>query len=124
VIGVRDGFSAQLLRRWSVAGLKWRMPGRISRRDFGKQTALGLAALAVPASAMQTAPATPPVPSADIDLIEKQLAVPISDAARKLMPAAVANNRKNGSDRLKTRLDDCSEPGFACLTFPGERTAL
>jgi hypothetical protein len=46
------------------------------------------------------------------DDIEKELGHPMPDEARKLLKAALEANRKNASDRLKTRLPDCSEPCF------------
>ena len=65
------------------------------------------AAIVVPAvAAADSLPST-----ADV---EGELGHPMPEEARKLLKAALEANRKNGADRLKHRLPDCSEP---CFTY-------
>jgi hypothetical protein len=76
-----------------------------SRRDLLKLGLAGGATLVTPlASFAQAAPTT--------EDIEKELGHPLPDEAKKLLKAAVENNRTNARDRLKTKLPDCSEPCF------------
>lgn len=59
--------------------------------------------MVVPATLAQT-PTT--------DSIEKDLGHSLPDEAKKLLPDALKANANNASERLKTKLPDCSEPCF------------
>jgi hypothetical protein len=100
------------------------MPEKISRRELAKRGLLGAAALTVPSllKAQDTAPAAKPDPDIDrkMSLIESKLSKPLSDKAKELLKPAIANNEKNGSDRLKHTLTENSEPCFMFVVTPQE----
>ncbi len=52
-----------------------------------------------------------PKPDVDISVIEKQLAKPLSDQAKKLLKASVRNSQNASAERLKFKLPENSEPG-------------
>lgn len=79
------------------------MSEKMSRRDVSKRGLLGLAVMAAGplASASQGAGSDP---------VEKELAKPLSEEARKLLKGARAGTAGFHSARLKHKLPDCSEP--------------
>ena len=98
------------------------MSETISRRELAKRGLLGAAALTVPG--LLNAQATTPAPKVDPDidrkiaLIESKLAKPLSDRAKELLKAAVANNENNGAERIKHPLPENSEPAFMFTVTP------
>ena len=98
------------------------MSQKISRRELGRRSALGLAALAVPGAAFsQASPPPPPVSDFELENVEKQLASPLSAEAKKLLKPAIENSKSNSINRKKTKLVDCSEPATVYHIQPRER---
>ncbi|AIE87475.1 hypothetical protein OP10G_4107 [Fimbriimonas ginsengisoli Gsoil 348] len=89
------------------------MPEYASRRDLLKLGLVSAAAVAIPVTAMGQVPTS--------DDIEKELGHPLPDEAKKLLKAAVEANRTNATDRLKTKLPDCSEPCFVYRPTGGKK---
>jgi hypothetical protein len=83
------------------------MPAKTTRRNLIKTGALGLAAAASGAASAQEPKEEPKV---DTSEIEKQLAKPLSEQAKKLLPGAVTNSRNQHSDRMKFKLPENGEP--------------
>lgn len=50
----------------------------------------------------------------EVKSVEEDLGFPLPEAARALLPAALAEKRKNAAERRKTLLPEGSEP---CVTF-------
>jgi len=88
------------------------MAQRITRRELTRRGLIGIAALAAPKALMAQAPDAPKPAVSDTDLsnIEKQLAKPMPDVAKKLLKAAVQNNRSNSESRMKFSIPDAAEP--------------
>jgi hypothetical protein len=49
-------------------------------------------------------------PPLDTAMVEKQLAKPLTDQAKKLLKAAVKNNANSHTERMKFKLPENSEP--------------
>jgi hypothetical protein len=99
------------------------MSEKISRRELGKRSLLGAAALSVPGLLLAAQdPTHAPKVDPDIDrkvaLIESNLAKPLSDKAKELLKPAIANNENNGAERLKHPLPENTEPCFMFTVTP------
>lgn len=92
------------------------MPEKLSRRDFTKRAATAAISLAAAplALAQEKEAPKPAVSDADIEVVEKQLAKPLTEEARKILKATLQANRDAATSRLKTKLPENSEP---CFTF-------
>ena len=103
------------------------MPQKISRRELTKRGLLGAAAIAMPtlATAQEKKP-EPPDPAIDqeLDMIEKQLAKPLSEEARKLTKGSIKSSRDSAKERLKTKLPENSEPCTVFVPYPREKKSL
>ncbi|MBI1756993.1 MAG: hypothetical protein HYR64_07800 [Fimbriimonas ginsengisoli] len=100
------------------------MSQKISRRQFAVRGAVGIAAVAAPGLLLaQTPPKEPPPPVSDAELqaIEKQLAKPLTEEARKLLKTAVEESKKSSIKRKKTRITDSTEPCFLFIPPPREQ---
>jgi hypothetical protein len=95
---------------------------KISRRDFGVRAAGVAAALAVPSvlRAQTPTPAEPDpvVTDAEIDDVQKKLAKPLSDDAKKILKADLVSQKKDTAARLKVILPEQSEPCFIFVSTP------
>ena len=102
------------------------MPEKISRRELAKRGLLGAAALAMPqlGGAQTTKPEDDPVIDQEMAMIEKQLAKPLSDEAKKLTRTSIKNSRDAAKERLKTRLPETSEPCTVFVVYPREKKSL
>jgi len=89
------------------------MTDKPSRREILGKGALAAASLAIPLTV--TAQEPPKEAPIDTSEVEKNLAKPLSDEAKKLLPNAVKSNRANHENRLKTPLPENSEP---CFVYP------
>jgi hypothetical protein len=100
------------------------MSQRISRRELTRRGLIGMAALATPSVVLAKAQDAPKPAVADSDLanIEKQLAKPMPESAKKLLKAAVQNNRGNAEARMKFNIPDAAEP--ATMYFAKEGTEV
>ncbi len=94
------------------------MSERKTRRDVLKGGVAAAAAAAIPAMS----PAQQPVkPEIDTALIEKQLAQPLSEEAKKLLATSIKSNRETSEARLKTKCPENSEPSFSFSPRPKEK---
>jgi hypothetical protein len=103
------------------------MPQKISRREVTKRGLLGAAALAMPTlTTAQEKKQEPPDPAIDQELamIEKQLAKPLSEEARKLTRATIKNSSDAAKERLKTKLPENSEPCTIFVPYSREKKSL
>ncbi len=95
---------------------------KISRRVFGARAASAAAALAVPsvllAQAQTPAEPDPVVTDAEIDDVQKKLAKPLGDDAKKILKADLASQKKDTAARLKVNLPEQSEPCFIFVSTP------
>jgi hypothetical protein len=87
------------------------MATKSSRRELLCASAIAVVGTVVAksASAQETAPTDPGVETI-VANIEKQMAKPLSDDAKKLLPGAVKNSLTMRADRLKFKLPENSEP--------------
>ena len=87
------------------------MASQVSRRSFAKSAALGIAAVGI---AKLSPGQTPPIPAPPVDTkeVEKLLAQPLSEEAKKLLQGSIKSQIKSRADRLKHPLPDISEPYF------------
>jgi len=95
---------------------------KISRRDFGVRAAGVAAALAVPsvlrAQAQTPAEPDPVVTDAEIDDVQKKLAKPLNEEAKKILKADLVSQKKDTAARLKVKLPEQSEPCFIFVSTP------
>ena len=80
------------------------MASKTSRREI---LALGAVALVATASGQEPKKEEPPI---DTSEVERELAKPLDDRAKKLLKAAVKNSRTASAERLKFKLPENSEP--------------
>ncbi|HSI72503.1 MAG TPA: hypothetical protein VK934_04950 [Fimbriimonas sp.] len=86
-----------------------------SRREILKAGIVSAASVASGTALSQERTAAPP----DTSVIEKQLAKPLSEHAKKLLEASVRNSQNSSKERLKFKLPENSEP---CTTYvPGAK---
>lgn len=78
------------------------------------------AALAVPAVLRAQAPAEPDpvVTDAEMNDVQKKLAKPLSDDAKKILKADLVSQKKDTAARLKVKLPEQSEPCFIFVSTP------
>jgi hypothetical protein len=81
------------------------MSEKISRRTLAKSGLAGLATLAIAPLASAQIPGEPG---------ERELSKPLTEEAKKLLEGQRKNYEAFHKDRLKTKLEDCSEP---CTTY-------
>jgi hypothetical protein len=86
------------------------MPEKISRRELGKATLLGAAALSLPAMAQQPTP--PNVSEAEIEAVEKKLAKPLSPKAKEIIKGSLNDIKNASAARWEAKLPENSEPSF------------
>jgi hypothetical protein len=94
---------------------------KISRRDFGKRAAGAAACLALPTAILAQSPAAEPDPivsDAEVEDIQKKLAKPLNDDARKILRADLVSQKKDTAARLKVSLPEQSEPCFIFVATP------
>lgn len=89
------------------------MPEKISRRELGKATLLGAAALSLPA-AMAQQPAPPNITEAEIETVEKKLAKPLSPRAKEIIKGSLNDLKNASAARWEAKLPENSEP---CFTY-------
>ncbi len=94
-----------------------------SRRQLLKSGAALAAATALPAIVAAQGDERPAAPPFLLEDIQKQLAKPLSDEAKKLLADAVKNSRGNSDDRLKHKLTENSEPAMRFVPSGRERTS-
>ena len=90
------------------------MPEKLSRRELGKATLLGAAALSLPAMAQQTPTPPPNVTEAEIDAVEKKLAKPLSPRAKEIIKGSLNDIKNASAARWESKLPENSEP---CFTY-------
>lgn len=95
-----------------------RMSERKTRREVLKGGLALAAAASLPGQALSQQKEQAAVDTAPI---EKQLAHPLNDEAKKLLAEAVKANREAGVERLKTKCPENSEPAFAFSPRPKEK---
>lgn len=93
------------------------MPEKISRRELGKATLLGAAALSLPAMAQQPTP-PPNVTESEIEAVEKKLAKPLSPRAKEIIKGSLNDLKNNSTARWEAKLPENSEP---CFTYAATR---
>ncbi len=94
---------------------------KLTRREFAVKAAGTIAATAaLPLLGSAKQPQSSPKVDQEAMLkdIDSKLAAPLSAEARKLTEAALTNSQQAAKDRLKFRLQDCSEPCF--IYIPSE----
>jgi hypothetical protein len=87
-----------------------------SRREILKAGVAGATALAAGTALPQEKKEAPP----DTSAIEKQLAKPLSDKAKKLLEASVKNSQNASKERLKFKLPENSEPCTIYVPTPAK----
>jgi hypothetical protein len=80
---------------------------------------LGVAAAGLAAAATPIALGATAEQDTGVDAMDKQLGKPLSKEAKKLLEEALKGIRTSGTDRLKTKLPENSEPCFTY--FPSAR---
>jgi hypothetical protein len=106
-----------------LIGVQWEcMNDEISRREFVRRAGVGLAAVAAGALVHgQVSGDDTPDPA--FDALEKKLAKPLSEEARKLTRASMRSNVRSAVARDQHRLPENSEPCFVYLPTPHEGKA-
>jgi hypothetical protein len=88
---------------------------KISRRDFGLRAAGAAAGLALSPALMAQVKPTEPDPTVtdtEVDDVQKKLAKPLTEDARKIVKADLVSQKKDTAARLKVKLPEQSEPCF------------
>ena len=98
------------------------MDDKLSRRELGRKAAVGAVALTLSSLAGAQEKPVPEPPNVDADLaaIEKGLAKPLSDEARKLARAALTSRKKTELARRAFHLPENSEPLWVVVPQPKE----
>lgn len=91
---------------------------RKTRREVLKGGLAAAMATTLPALGSSQQGQTPEV---DTSAVEKQLAKPLSEEAKKLLANAIRANRESSAERLKTKCPENSEPCFSFSPRPKEK---
>lgn len=97
---------------------------KMTRREFAAGAAGALAATtALPLIGVAAQTPSPPPANQESMLkdIDSKLAAPLSPEARKLTETALSNSQQAAKDRLKFKLQDCSEPCFKYIPTEVEK---
>ncbi len=104
---------------------------KMTRREFTARaagvlaatTALPLIGSASDVASAARRQATPQAPNQESMLkdIDSKLAAPLSPEAKKLTETALNNSQQAAKDRLKFKLQDCSEPCFRYIPSEVEK---